>query len=76
MNKNHQESALNKVKAQLGEDFDSVILEDVAKHLENCPDCRVYYDSVKQIVKIYRVTETETDIPSDVSERLFKILKI
>jgi predicted anti-sigma-YlaC factor YlaD len=64
------------VKAQLGEDFDSEILEDVAKHLENCPDCRVYYDSVKQIVKIYRVTETETDIPSDVSERLFKILKI
>jgi predicted anti-sigma-YlaC factor YlaD len=76
MNKEHRENALEKIKAQLGEDFDSAVLEDVAKHLEDCPDCRIYYDSVKQTVKIYRVNETETDIPSEVSDRLYKVLKL
>lgn len=76
--KNHQHEIelLEKIKLQLGQDVDADVIKDVAKHMEECPDCKIYVDSVQQTVKIYRVTETEQSIPDDVSERLFKVLKL
>jgi len=56
--------------------MDARIIEEVAKHMEECPDCRIFVDSVKQTIKLYRVTEKETSIPDDVSERLFKVLDL
>ncbi len=72
----HDEKFMQNLHQQLGKNFDAEIFEDVAKHMKNCPDCKIYVDSVKQTVKIYRVTETEHSVPEDVSERLFKTLKI
>lgn len=72
----HGKEMLKKIQEQLGRDVDAAVIKDVARHMEECPDCRIYVDSVQQTVKIYRVTETEQTIPDDVSERLFKVLKL
>ncbi|MBC8346480.1 MAG: zf-HC2 domain-containing protein [Candidatus Marinimicrobia bacterium] len=72
----HNKDLLEKLQKQFGKDIDAEILEDVSRHMKECPDCKIYVDSVQQTVKIYRVTETEKLVPEDVSERLFKTLKL
>jgi len=72
----HNEGLFKKIQIQFGENIDAEILEDVAKHMDDCPDCKIYVDSVQQTVKIYRVTEMEKSVPDDVSDRLFKTLKL
>jgi predicted anti-sigma-YlaC factor YlaD len=72
----HDEGLLQELRKQFGNDIDAEIIEDVARHMKDCPDCKIYVDSVQQTVKIYRVTETEKSVPEGVSERLFKTLKL
>ena len=43
----------------------------IQQHLEECPECRYYVDTLKKTVVIYRSLGDE-DIPWDVSQRLFK----
>jgi predicted anti-sigma-YlaC factor YlaD len=76
MKNGHKEELADLVKAQLGEDMDADFIDEVAKHLEECPDCKICYDSVRQTVKLYRVSESETGVPNKVSERLFKVLSL
>ncbi len=75
-NHHHRENIIKQVQEQLGKDIDQTILEDVAKHMEECPDCKIYVDSVQETVKIYKVTESEQTIPNEVSDRLFKVLNL
>ena len=72
----HKENIIKMVQEQLGRGIDADIIEDVARHMEECPECKIYVDSVKETVKIYRVTELEQSIPDDVSDRLFKVLDL
>ena len=67
---------IKKIEDQLGNDFDAEIVAEVAEHMRDCPDCKIYVDSVKQTIKLFRVTETDTSVPEDVSDRLFKMLKL
>ncbi|MFQ6612443.1 MAG: hypothetical protein ACE5D2_05005 [Fidelibacterota bacterium] len=75
-NPTHKAALLKQLQEQLCLDIDAPLIIDVAKHLEECPDCRVYVDSVQQMVKIYRVTEKDQTIPEGISDRLFKVLKL
>lgn len=60
----------------MGEDIDAPVCDEIINHLEGCPECKVHFDSVKKVVKIYRITEEEKDVPDDVSKRLFKVLDL
>ncbi len=73
---NHKEEMIRKVEDYLGEDYNHEIIEEVRTHMDECPECRIYIDSVKDTIKLYRVTEDEESIPDDVSERLFKKLNL
>ncbi len=44
--------------------------------MEECPECKVYYDTIQRSVKLYRVVENECELPDSVSERLFKVLDL
>lgn len=60
-------------------DIDAELCDEVKEHLKECPDCRVYVDTLRETVYLYRGTaeeETNEGIPEDVSERLFKVLKL
>lgn len=64
------------VEIQLGKNFDADIIQEVANHMEECPDCKIYVDSVQQTIKLYRSAESDQEIPEDVSDRLFKVLDL
>ncbi|MCK5331223.1 MAG: hypothetical protein KAK01_07435 [Candidatus Marinimicrobia bacterium] len=76
MKHQHDEKMMNKIAEQLGNDFNAKVIAEVAEHMRECPDCKIYVDSVKQTIKLYRVTESESSVPEDVSDRLFTVLKL
>ena len=61
---------------QMGGDFNEPICEELTQYMAECPECKVYYDSVKKVVKLYRFTEEDKEMPEDISQRLFKVLHL
>ena len=48
---------------------------ELERHLLSCENCRIVVDTMKKTVYLYQST-SETDMPDDVRERLFKSLNI
>jgi hypothetical protein len=72
----HTLEEMKQICQQFGEDIDSELCEEVKKSLENCPECRIHYDSIKKVVNIYKSLEEESDIPNNLSDRLIKSLNL
>lgn len=51
------------------------ICRELERHLANCEDCRIVVDTLKKTVYLYH-SNTETDLPVTVRERLFKRLNL
>ncbi|MGB7874795.1 MAG: zf-HC2 domain-containing protein [Anaerolineales bacterium] len=51
------------------------ICRELERHLANCEDCRVVVDTLKKTVYLYH-SNTESDLPVTVRERLFKRLNL
>jgi predicted anti-sigma-YlaC factor YlaD len=45
------------------------------RHLAECEDCRIVVDTLRKTVYLYH-SNTETDLPGPVRERLFKRLNL
>ncbi|MBL7012962.1 MAG: hypothetical protein ISR83_00950 [Candidatus Marinimicrobia bacterium] len=75
-NHNHNDSIIDLVQKHLGRDLGAKAKGELKHHIEECPDCKVYVDSVEETVKLYKSIDSATDIPSGVSERLFKVLHL
>lgn len=60
----------------MGEDLDAPACKEVAEHLEKCPNCKVYLDTVKKTVTICKENEKQEAMPREVKNRLFKVLKL
>jgi predicted anti-sigma-YlaC factor YlaD len=60
----------------MGEDLDAPVCKEVSEHLESCPKCKVYLDTVKKTVTICQETEKEKELPQDIKKRLFKVLNL
>mgnify|MGYP003964371707 FL=1 len=73
---NHNDHIIDLVQKHLGRDLGAKAKGELKHHIEKCPDCKVYVDSVEETVKLYKSIDNETDIPMDVSKRLFKILNL
>lgn len=65
-----------KICQDFGADLGSEFCEEVGSFMEECPECRVFYDTIQRSVKLYRVVEDDCEVPEDVSNRLFKILNL
>ena len=60
---------------ELGKDLGTELCQEVQRHLDDCPDCRAQFDSIKMTVYIYRKTHPDLkELPGAVEERLFKVL--
>ena len=78
-NKNMHAQTFRKLCDDISSDIDAELCDEVKEHLKDCPDCRVYVDTLRETVYLYRgeaEMEEEEGIPADVSERLFKVLKL
>lgn len=60
----------------MGEDLNTPVCKEVAEHLESCPNCKVYLDTVKKTVTLCQEVEKDKNMPVDVKNRLFKVLDL
>ena len=44
-------------------------------HMTECPDCKMYFDTLKKTVTLYRTMEQEP-LPKDAEKRLFATIKL
>jgi len=64
------------VHEYLGENSQQPILDEVAEHMKDCPDCYVYVDSVQQTIQLMKKVDLSETCPKSVEYRLLKSLKI
>jgi predicted anti-sigma-YlaC factor YlaD len=51
------------------------ICRELERHLTDCDNCRIVVDTLKKTVYLYQ-SNTDTDLPVTVRERLFKRLNL
>ena len=76
MKHKHEHSEFAKLCEALGEDFDAPICKELEKHVSECPECRIVFDTVKRVVYLYRIVEQPAAVPDEVEERLFRVLNL
>ncbi|MBT3180199.1 MAG: hypothetical protein HOB40_11075 [Candidatus Marinimicrobia bacterium] len=79
MSKTHHKDSdriIKLVHEYLGENSDKTILDEVADHMNGCPDCYIYINSVKQTIQLMKKVNQVKELPSEVEFRLYKSLKI
>jgi len=60
----------------LCDDINSELCEEIKNHLESCPKCNAYVDSIKKTIHLIQKVESDDDIPEDTRSRLFEALKL
>jgi len=76
MKPKHDVELQKKICQDLGADIGSELCREVGAFMEECPECKIYYDTIQRSVKLYRVVEDDCEVPADVSQRLFKVLNL
>jgi len=76
MKPKHDVELQKKICQEFGADIGSELCQEVGSFMEECPECKVFYDTMQRSVKLYRVVEDECQVPDDVSDRLFKVLNL
>jgi len=67
--------SIEDICSELGEDLDSVKCLEIKKHLDECPTCCAYVDTLNKTVEIYKVLP-DKDVPDSVHQKLWKVLKL
>ncbi len=67
---------LSQISDYLDNDIDPITCDELERHLVDCPNCRVFVDTLKKTVYLYQQREADIDVPSGVRERLFKVLSL
>ena len=60
----------------MGEDFDGPSCQKVLDHMNSCPTCKVYYDTIKKTVLLCKENDCAEEMPADVGSRLMKLLDL
>ncbi|MCK5520614.1 MAG: hypothetical protein KAI81_05845 [Candidatus Marinimicrobia bacterium] len=61
---------------EMGNNIDADFCKELESELINCPECKVYYDTIKKTVQVYQICEEKNDINKKQEEKLFKILNL
>lgn len=66
---------IEQICTDLGVEIDSEVCQELRMHLEECPDCKAYVDSLRKTVYLYR--QLPGVLPSEkASKSLFKRLDL
>ena len=76
MKKEHHREVIEKICDFMGEDLDAPACKEVIEHIENCPDCKIYLDTMQKTVTICRDLEKNKKLPVHMNKRLFKVLRL
>jgi anti-sigma factor RsiW len=66
---------LSQLSDYIDGDLEESLCDRLEAHLAVCPDCRVMVDTVRKTIVLYR-TQACAELPSDVKDRLFRVLKL
>ena len=72
----HHQHALQLICKTLEEDLDTPVCAELVSHFSACPTCRIYFNSIRKTVTMYRAEQSEQAVPREVSLRLFKVLNL
>jgi anti-sigma factor RsiW len=56
-------------------ELEAALCAELEAHLAECPDCRVMVDTLRKTIVLYR-SQSQVGLPSDVQERLYKVLEM
>lgn len=75
----HDHSTCRELLGQLSEyidgELEAALCAELETHLSACANCRVMVDTVRKTITLYH-TQSRTELPSDVEERLYKVLRL
>ncbi len=63
---------VTEVCERLGEDMTSPHCRELMHHIEGCPECKAYLESLKKTVRVYQKSRTE--IPPGLEERMLALI--
>ena len=79
MAKNHEQPTCHDLLSHLSDyidgELEAAICAQLETHLAECPDCRVMVDTVRKTIILYR-SQAKDELPSDVKDRLYRVLQI
>lgn len=58
----------------LGGDLDSPLCQEIKDYMESCPECKIYFDSVKKTVVLCRENEEQFRLSKDAKNQLAKLI--
>ena len=76
MKHHHPREVIKQICDQMGENLDAPFCKEVTDHLKECPNCRIYFDTVKKTVVLCREMEEKQNIPAEMHQRLMKKLRL
>jgi predicted anti-sigma-YlaC factor YlaD len=59
----------------LDQQLNSRLCREIKKHLQECPNCTAYLDSLKKTISMYRSVSTPR-MPNSAHKRLYAVLKL
>jgi hypothetical protein len=74
-NKHECQHLLGQLSGYIDHELGQAMCEEIERHLVDCQNCRVVVDTLSKTVALYR-TQGQDPVPSDVEERLYKVLKL
>ena len=66
---------LDQISDYVDGELEAALCTELESHLAECPNCRVMVDTVRRTITLYHA-QVATQLPSDVEDRLFKVLKL
>jgi anti-sigma factor RsiW len=56
-------------------DLSPQLCTEIERHLASCKNCRIVVDTLSKTISLYQKLP-QPEVPSEVQERLFKVLKL
>lgn len=71
----HCKDVLSHICEELDTKLTSAQCRELKRHLEGCPNCTAYLDSLRKTISLYKTASTPR-LPKKAQEQLFAVLKL
>jgi anti-sigma factor RsiW len=75
----HDHTGCRELLGQLSDyidgELEAALCAKLEAHLADCPNCRVMVDTLRRTIILYHA-QAPAELPSDIQDRLYKVLKL
>ncbi len=68
--KKHNLKTIRELCNYLGEDLDHPMCKELARHLQECPECQFYLETIKLTVNLFRDSHPPKPVPEEIKKKL------